>query len=299
MKNISLEIRVGIFLCGGFALTVVPWFLFHPFNTPKLLDDAWSAVSGVENYGEECTISVKDITDMAGGHSAQGRDIQDLLRELSVRVTSHIRQKDNKVYRIFKNSSPLSATDGEHEKTELVFETIYDNGTEYARYDTVGPWISFSEKLLSESGEYIQKMFRDQFYYSLDDIKKESVYFSRATTDTNNEKLFYFRGEQTQKSLDTSRELFQYPIGKYTVIGEYADVVIDGEKRTVLKTVLYTLFDYVDESDTSIHLTIPVYQECVPVREKDLEVYAPTNSIEVVMEQMRNYILFKIIPKVQ
>ncbi len=297
MKKIISQHLTLVILVGILCVSMLLWLVFKPTNTLILFDDTWIASHQATSFGEHCTVRVADIHDRSDKPGQESRDAVTLLKELSIDVISHIQQEERKSYRLIKSSSPLGATDDKGTKPLIILETIFDGNNEYARYDTAGSWIAFPYKSLADMNTFIQKMFQDQFYFSLDDIRKETVRLKEIRKETDGKELTIFRGEQTERSLENAKQLFQYPIGTYSVREHYGDVVVDPSQKTVLKTILYTLFEYHDRADSSIVLDIPVYQECVPVPKKDLEVFAPSNVIWASKEEIQQYLLFKVVPE--
>ncbi|MEK7648398.1 MAG: hypothetical protein AAB400_00585 [Patescibacteria group bacterium] len=288
----TLAILVGL-LCISIAL----WFVFKPLSTLALFDDIWTLSHQTSAFGEHCTVQVRGIQDRSIPPTQNSRDVIGVLKELSLDVVSHIQRDGNKSYRLIQSSSPLGATDDNGAVALIKLEMIFDGTNEYVRYDTTGPWIAFPKKALADMSNFIQKMFEDQFYFSLDDITKETVSLKEVKKSIDNKEVLVFRGQQTEHSLDMAKQLFQYPIGIYTVREHHGDVIVDRSEKTVLKTMLYTLFEYSDVGDTSLAIDIPVYQECEPVSEKDLDVFAPSDVLWASKEEVQQYLLFKILPK--
>lgn len=297
MKKIISQHRTLVVLVGIFCLSIVLWLVFKPMNAVALFEDIWTDSHKLSAYGEHCTIHVRDISDRSDKPSQDSRDAIEVLNELSIDVISHIQRDANKSYRLIESSSPLGAMDDKGTKSLIRLETIFDGTNEYVRYDTNGPWIAFPNTSLAEMSDFIQKMFQDQFYFSLDDLKKEKVYLREASDDDGRKGMLVFQLSQTDHSIDTAKQLFQYPIGEYSVREQYGDVIIDPTQKTILKTILFTLFEYHDDTDDSVALDIPVYQECVPVAKKDLEVFPPSDIIWASKDEIQQYLLFKILPE--
>lgn len=284
-------------IVGLCILAFLPWFIFRPVSSYQILNDTIRSFEATENYGEDCSISVKDASSDMEKPSKEVLDALEIVNALSVNATSHIRKKDDRAYRLIRHTSPFGASEGKSEQQAITLETIYDSGSEYARYDTAGPWIAFPKSMITDMGDYVQQIFRDQFYSSLNDIKKQSLQLHEVQEVVGGKKLYVFRGTQTDASLDAARKLFQYPIGSYEIREQYGEVVIDPVLHSIRKTLLYALFDYSNKSDPSIKLHIPLYQECTSVPEKDLEVYPPSNKIKTNVDETRQYLLFKVLPK--
>lgn len=297
MKKKKFEHMVAWALTGVGIIALLPWLLFKPISILSVLDDTFRVSEATENYGEDCSVFVRESYSDSSNPPQDILDVQSLVDALSVRVTSHIRKKDNNVYRLVRQASPFGAKEAEAQLPSIILETIYNKGTQYARYDTAGPWISFPAIVLDDMGEYIQQMFKDQFYYSLNDIDKGSIRLHEIQTSSNGKKVYIFRGEQTRDSLNAARQFFQYPIGSYEVGEHYGEMIVDFDTRSVQKTTLYARFDYSSGDDREIKLHFPLYQECVPVSKKDLEVHPPSNAVQADAEQIRQYLLFKVLPK--
>lgn len=295
-KHHSRETIIAVAAGTALILSFVPWMILRPANTAVLLDDALGAFDASKKYGEACRVYVNASGVNAENLSEKARNSLSLLSNFSVESSSHILASEHLAYRLLRSRSPLGATDDSGIIPSLVLETISDEINEYARYDTSGPWIFFPKKTLSDMGEYIQKMFRDQEYYSLHDIRRESMRFYEMRIDKT-ANVAVFRGKQTEVSLDNARELFQYQQGTYAIKDQYADIYVDANKKYITKTILFALFDYQSQQDESLHFQIPLYQECAPVKEKDLEVHLPSNTLPAVRGQVEQYLLFKVLPK--
>lgn len=293
----KIEHTIAWTFVGLCILALLPWAIFRPVSAYQILDDAIRTFETSENYGEDCSVSVQGASLDTGKSSKEILDALALVNALSVNAISHIRKKDDRSYRFMRYVFPFGASESKAEQQTLILETIYDKGNEYARYDTTGSWIMFPKSMIIDMGDYVQQIFQDQFYSSLNDIKKQSLQVHEVQTAANGKKLYVFRGAQTDASLDAARKLFQYPIGSYEIREQYGEVVVDPDQHSIRKTLLYALFDYSTESDPSIKLHIPLYQECVPVSQKDLDVYPPANSIKTDIDETRQYLLFKVLPK--
>ena len=296
MKKKSHEQKIALIAVGVLAVALLPWFVFKPLSAVKILNDTLAAFDSSDRFGEACRVYVKDVEYDGTNPTQETLDIRDIVSGFSVEVASHVLPSQTKAYRLMQSSSVLDTTDDERESPRIVFEMIRDGAKEYVRYDTKGPWISFPHEMLADMGEYIRKMFRNEWYHSLNDIKRESLKAEKNEAPNNKHGTIVFRGAQTEQSLGTARELFEFPSSTYTMADQYADVIIDSSSRSIVKTVLYTLFDYYGSEDDSQVLHIPVYQECTPVNEKDLEVHAPSNILPATREQVQQYLLFKVLP---
>lgn len=287
-----------IFFCACMigVVALVPWIVFKPSSPLASLHDTLDRAHAQQRYGESCRVYVKDIL-RESEESQRSIDLISLIESSSVEVTSHIDKEKQRVYRLIRSSSSLGASKDSHEASTVVMETILDRDQQYLRYDTQGTWITFPQKTLSDLNDYIKNIFQDQWYASLDDIEKNSASFQKMQTGEDGESIAVFRGTQTRKSLENARRFFEYPIGTYTIREQYGDIFIDTEKKSVAKTQLVTLFDYQDDQNPPVKLSIPLYQECERVKEKDLAVHPPSDAIFATREQIQQYVLFRIMPQ--